>query len=379
MVALPKLITPKSGPNHVVDPSYFQDIDLTKESAWWSGLELKSFDIGGVHIPNRYLLAPMCDVTNLPYRIIARASGASLLATEMLSSVAMAMGGNKTLQMMEFLPSEDPIMVQISGTAPDVMLKASEMIQDYGASILNLNCGCPVKKVIKGGSGSALLRDPEVLRGIIRTLRPAVHIPLTVKLRAGWDANSVNAVEVAKMCEDEGIDSVMLHGRTRSQMYEGNANWDLIGQVKQAVSIPVIGNGDIFTGEDAHRMLEHTGCDGVMIARGAIGNPWIFRECIAEELKARGESSQTLNALPTPRPSMEDRYETIMRHFNLFSAYAGEDRALVQLRKQIMAYAKGLPGASAFRANLARFTARETLEGCLQDFLLRDHSDEGAS
>jgi len=370
MVALPKIKPAENSPSHVVDPAVFQGIDLAEESAWWSKLELKGFEIAGVHIPNRFLLAPMCDVTNLPYRIIARTEGASLLSTEMLSSVALAMGGNKTLQMMEFLPSEAPIMVQISGTKPDVMLKASEMIQDYGASILNLNCGCPVKKVIKGGSGSALLRDTEVLRGIIRTLRPAVHIPLTVKLRAGWDAQSVNAVEVAKMCEDEGVDSVMLHGRTRSQMYEGNANWDLIGEVKQAVSIPVIGNGDIFTGSDAHRMLEHTGCDGVMIARGAIGNPCIFRECIAEELKARGESEELLKTLPTPQPNLEERYETIMYHFNLFAAYAGEHRALVQLRKQIMAYGKGLPGASAFRANLSRFDKRETLVECLQDFLL---------
>jgi nifR3 family TIM-barrel protein len=355
----------------VVDPAYFESIDLSSDSAWWTDLNLLGFDIGGVPIPNRFLLAPMCDVTNLPYRIIARSEGASLLATEMLSSVALAMGGNKTLQMMEFLPSEEPVMVQISGTAPDVMLKASEMIQDYGASILNLNCGCPVKKIIKGGSGSALLRDTKVLRNIIRTLRPRVEIPLTVKLRAGWDAKSINAVEVARMCEDEGVDSVMLHGRTRSQMYEGNANWDLIAEVKQAVSIPVIGNGDIFTGEDAHRMLEHTKVDGVMIARGAIGNPWIFRECIYGELERRGEPLSTFEEFPPPRPDLQERYDTILKHFNLFSAYAGEHRALFQLRKQIMAYVKGLAGASAFRANLASFTTRETLVQCLQEFLLR--------
>ncbi|MBR57558.1 MAG: tRNA dihydrouridine synthase DusB [Myxococcales bacterium] len=365
MVATPQIADPSK--RYVVDPDQIDAIDLSGESAWWEDLSLISTRIGPVEIPNRYFLAPMCDVTNLPYRVIARTQGASLLATEMLSSVALAMGGHRTFHMMEFLPDEKPIMVQISGTDPDIMRTASLMIQDYGASILNLNCGCPVKKVIKGGSGSALLRDKEVLRKILRTLRPVLEIPLTVKMRAGWDAKSVNAVDIAKMCEDEGVDSVMLHGRTRKQMYEGKANWDLIGEVVQAVSIPVIGNGDIFTGADAHRMLEHTGCEAVMLARGAIGNPWIFRECIALELEKRGEKN-----LPPGPPTPEERLEIIWKHFELFAAYAGRDRALVRIRKQLMAYVRGLPGSSAFRARLSSLSSEENLRSSLAEFLIEN-------
>ncbi len=362
MVVSPQI--PDRAKRYVDDPDRIDSIDLAGDSAWWEDLDLIPVQIGGVQIPNRYFLAPMCDVTNMPYRVIARGQGASLLATEMLSSVALAMGGHRTFHMMEFLPDEKPIMVQISGTDPEIMRTASLMIQDYGASMLNLNCGCPVKKVIKGGSGSALLRDKEVLRKILQTLRPVLDIPLTVKMRAGWDAKTVNAVDVARMCEDEGVDAVMLHARTRKQMYEGRADWDLIAEVVQSVSIPVIGNGDIFTGADAHRMLEQTGCSAVMLGRGAIGNPWIFRDCIAQEVNPRGDA-----LIPTVSPTPEERLATIWRHFELFAAYAGRERALVRIRRQLMAYVRGLPGSSAFRARLSSLTSEENLRSSLAEFL----------
>lgn len=351
----------------IADPEALASIDLDAESAWWRRLPLQGFRIADVAIPSRWVLAPMCDVTNLPYRVLARAEGASLLATEMLSSVALNMGGNKTAHMMEFLPSERPVMVQISGTDPEVMLQAALRIQDYGAPILNLNCGCPVKKVIQGGSGSALLRDPDVLRRILRTLRPHLTIPLTVKLRAGWDHDSVNAVEVAKMCADEGCDSVMLHPRTRAQMYEGRADWDLIRRVVEAVDVPVIGNGDIFSADDAYAMLDNTGCAAVMIGRGAIGNPWIFRQCVLAEA-ARLPASERPADLPDPEPGLWERRETIWRHFELYRAYAGERGALIRIRKQLMAYVRGIPGAVAFRKNLPNLEAPEILEETLDHF-----------
>ncbi len=371
------------GARHVADPTAFARIDMSARSRWWRQLPLVSFRIADVEIPNRYLLAPMCNVTNLPYRLLAREQGASLVSTEMLSSVALAAGGERSLQMMEFLPDEHPIMVQISGTDPEVMRRAAEMIQDYGATMINLNCGCPVKKIIKGGSGSALLRNPRVLQRILRALRPRLRMPLTVKMRAGWDEHSINAVEVARLCEDEGVDAIMLHPRTRRQMYDGQANLDLIACVKQAVRIPVIGNGDIFTASDAFDMLAVTGCDAVMIGRGAIGNPWIFRQCVIEEVRRTRPASPALAALPPPHPSLDERLTMIRRHFDLLAAYTGEEIALRVFRRQLMAYLKGLPHSTTFRGHLPQLTSRhmflERIEGYFRkiaqhDVRARDHA-----
>ena len=345
----------RSGQMYVVNDAPFKEVDLRAESAWWNALPLQGFHIGDVWVPNRFLLAPMCNVTNLPYRILARREGAALLATEMLSSVALVDENSRTFQMMEFLPEESPIMVQISGSDPETMLRAAIMVEESGASILNLNCGCPVKKIIRGGSGSALLKNPEILRGILRTLRPRIRIPLTVKMRAGWDDASVNAVEVSRMCEDEGVDAVMLHPRTRRQQYEGVANWDLIAEVKSRVGIPVVGNGDIFQAEDAFRMMAATDCDAVMIGRGAMGNPWIFRDCIRKEI-----SDEPATSLP-PIPgsvSHRERYDLIRRHVDYYISYAGEAFALKSVRKQLLLYVAGMPGLPAFRARLPEMNTR---------------------
>lgn len=353
---------------YVKDPAYFEALDLTAQSLWWRRLPLASFQIGSVRIPNRYLLAPMCRVTNLAYRVIAQGEGAALMSTEMLSSVALSYQTDMSFHMMEFLPDEHPVMVQISGTDAPVMLRAAQIIEEYGATILNLNCGCPVAKVVKGGSGAALLKNPQTLRHILRTLRPHVRIPLTVKMRAGWDLQSVNAVEVARLCEDEGVDAVMLHPRTRKQGYEGRADWELIARVKQAVSIPVIGNGDIFSASDAHRMLEQTGCDAVMVARGAIGNPWIFRQCVLQEALPLHLSDEVRQALPPIQPSLAERQATLLRHFELFCAYSGEERALIEIRNQLGGYVKGLPNAAAFRGRIPELTTRERFLDRVREF-----------
>jgi len=347
----------------VADAGALRGLDLERESAWWRSLPLKRVRIAGVELGNRFLLAPMCNVTNLPYRVLARAEGASLGCGEMLSGVALARGGAKTLRMMEHLPAERPVMVQISGVHPDLMLRAAEMAQAGGATILNLNCGCPAKKVTGGAGGAALLKNPELIASILRTLRPALHIPLTVKMRAGWDETCVNAVEVARLCEGEGCDALMLHPRTRSQFYRGRADWDLITRVKEAVDIPVVGNGDICCAEDAFAMMERTGCDAVMIGRAAIGNPWIFRQCVVAE--ATRHDGVPPPSLPPPEPSRDERRATMLRHFDLYSAYTGEERAARQIRGQLMAYVRGRPGAAAFRTHVSEIDRREVLERLL--------------
>ena len=304
---------------------------------------------------NPWLLAPMCDVTNWPFRALCREMGAGLIMTEMVSSTDLAAARERTFKLMEFEASEQPIGVQISG-CPDVdaMERAAALVEEHGASLLNLNCGCPVKKVISGGSGSALLRDIDLLREICRRLRRVVSIPLTIKVRAGWDARSVNALEVGRMCEDEGMDAIMIHARTREQGYDGDANWRLIADLKRAVSIPVIGNGDVFGPEDGHKMLAETGCDGVMIGRGAMGNPWIFRG-----LSQPGQPW---------KPTRTELHHTIVRHFHRYIDWVGEHKACLDMRKQVLWYTHKLPGSRDLRLRLKDMGTPDDFLAILQAF-----------
>jgi nifR3 family TIM-barrel protein len=314
--------------------------------------------IAGLDCLNRYLLAPMCGVTHWPYRALCREQGAGLLMTEMISSTELAHARKRSLKLMEFEAAESPIGVQISGN-PDIeaMVGAAKLVEDHGASLLNLNCGCPVKKIIQGGSGSALLRDLDLLRQICRKLRSVVSIPLTIKVRAGWDEASVNALEVGRLAEEEGLDAIMIHPRTRAQGYEGNANWDLIRSLKEALRIPVIGNGDIFCPEDAARMLEHTGCDGVMIGRAAMGDPWIFRGLHQWEQGLHGD--QWKASLPELRA-------TIYRHLDRQIEWEGEHLACLKMRKQLLWYTHGRPGVKTLRQQLGQMNTRADIEAAME-------------
>ncbi len=316
--------------------------------------------LGTLDCLNRFMVAPMCDVTSWPYRKLCRDHGCGLLFTEMISSVGLAHSGERTLKMMEFDPEEAPVAVQISGCAVEHMETAARMVQDYGASMLNVNCGCPVKKVIQGGSGAALLRDLGLLTQICHRLRKVLTIPFTIKVRAGWDANSVNAIEVGRIAEGEGLDGLMIHARTRVQLYEGKADWSLIKRLKESVSIPVIGNGDAFDPDDALRMLEETGCDGVMLGRGAMGNPWVFRGCLAWE---RGQRDDTW------RPNVAELYDGVREHLDRYVDWSGERLAVIQMRKQLIWYTQGLPGAKELRKSLPQLNTRGDMLSTLGRFL----------
>jgi tRNA-dihydrouridine synthase B len=320
----------------------------------------RAMRIANLDCLNRFQLAPMCDVTDWTYRKLCRDQGAGLLMTEMISSVHLAQSSKKVRRMVMTETDEAPVGVQISGHSTETMVKAARIVEDSGASMLNVNCGCPVKKIIKGGSGSALLRDLDRLQDICRALRKAISIPLTIKVRAGWDERNVNALDVGKLAESEGVDAIMIHPRTREQKYEGNANWDLIRQLVDAVSIPVIGNGDIFHPADGIRMMEETGCAAIMVGRGAMGNPWIFRGLHAH---AQGDTSEDWR--PTP-----DELDAVLReHMARMMEYAGELHGCHKMRKQLVWYTAKLPGARAFKSRFQLVESKAQFDELLSEFI----------
>ncbi len=309
---------------------------------------------------NRFSLAPMCDVTDWTYRKLCRDQGAGLLMTEMISSVHLANTTKEVRRMLISETEERPVGIQISGNAVDVMVKAAQIVQDSGASMLNVNCGCPVRKVISGGSGSALLKDLALLQQICHALREVLSIPLTIKVRAGWDERNVNALEVGRLAQEEGVDAIMIHPRTRAQKYEGNANWDLITELVDGVSIPVIGNGDIFEPDDGMRMLKETGCAGVMIGRGAMGNPWIFRGLLARE---NGDTSDAW------KPSTEELNTVVREHMARYVTYAGEFQGCLKMRKNLVWYTAKLPGAQAFKQAFQTIDSVQTFDRVFSEFI----------
>lgn len=300
---------------------------------------MKTLTIGDVTLTNNIILAPMAGVSDLPFRLLCRELGAGMVCMEMVSAKAIYYHNKNTDALMEIHPQEIPVSLQLFGSDPDIISEMAKKIEERPFSVLDINMGCPVPKVVNNGEGSALMKNPGLVEEILKKLVKAVHKPVTVKIRKGFDDDHVNAVEIAKIAEQCGVAAVAVHGRTREQYYSGEADWDIIAQVKDAVTIPVIGNGDVDSARKAKQLLEYTGCDGVMIGRAAQGNPWIFRE-----VKTYLETGE----IP-PQPTRQEKKELILRHADLQLQYKGEYTGVREMRKHLSWYSVGMPHSNRFR------------------------------
>ncbi len=319
---------------------------------------LRPLVIGPLNLPGNILLAPMAGITDLPVRLLARRYGATLCFTEMVSVNGLVREGRRSFDLLRSSPEDRPLGIQIFGEEPEVMGEAAALVAPYG-DLIDINMGCPVRKVVGSGAGSALLREPLKVAAIIRAVRRRVSLPLTVKIRSGWQAGEENYCEIADIAQAEGCDAVTLHPRTRAQMFSGSSAWEQIARLKSRLSIPVIGSGDLFTPQDVAAMLKETGCDGVMLARGAMGNPWLFRDTL------RLLSGESLMA-----PTRLERLEVSQFHFRQFVGTSGEAVAVREMRKHVSWYAKGLSGAAAFRARINQIEDGECFMGSVEKFFL---------
>ncbi|OUN34157.1 tRNA dihydrouridine synthase DusB [Lachnoclostridium sp. An76] len=316
---------------------------------------MKHLKIGNIELENRYILGPMAGVTDLPFRLLCKEQGAGLLCMEMVSAKAIYYNNRNTESLLEIHPDETPVSLQLFGSDPKIMSEMAKRIEERPFAILDVNMGCPVPKVVRNGEGSALMKEPKLVYEIVSALVKAIDKPVTVKIRKGFDDDHVNAVEIAKIIEEAGAAAVAVHGRTREQYYSGKADWDIIRQVKEAVSIPVIGNGDVTSPQKADVLVRQTGCDGIMIARGAEGNPWIFSEMIHWE--ETGE-------LPS-RPDKDEIREMMLKHARLQLKYKGEFCGIREMRKHVAWYTKGLKGAARLREKVNAVESLEELENLL--------------
>lgn len=318
---------------------------------------IKSLQIGSVTLENNLILAPMAGVTDLPFRLLCKEQGAGLLCMEMVSAKAILYKNRNTEELLNIDPKEVPVSLQLFGSDPDIIADMAKQIEERPFDILDINMGCPVPKIVNNGEGSALMKNPKLAGEIIEKTVKAIKKPVTVKIRKGFDDDHVNAVEMAKIAEAAGAAAVAVHGRTREQFYSGKADWDIIRQVKEAVSIPVIGNGDILCADDIRRMKEQTGCDGFMIARGAQGNPWIFRQ-ILDEFK---------DGKAPIKPSLQEVSDMILRHARMMLEYKGEYIGIREIRKHAAWYTSGYPNSAKIRVRINEIETYEELEKLFQE------------
>ena len=314
--------------------------------------------IGNVTLENNLILAPMAGVTDLPFRLLCKEQGAGLLCTEMVSAKAIYFKNKNTKSLMQILPRERPVSLQLFGSEPELMGFIARQIEEQPFDILDINMGCPVPKVVNNGEGNALMKNPKLVGEIVKKVASSIQKPLTVKIRKGFTEDCVNAVEIAKIIEDAGAAAVAVHGRTREQYYSGRADWDIIRRVKEAVSIPVIGNGDVDSPESAKRLLEETGCDGIMIGRAARGNPWIFSRI----------RSYLENGTMPDEPAASDVREMILKHARLQLEYKGEYTGMREMRKHVAWYTAGMPHSASVRRKVNEIETYEQLEELVNMF-----------
>lgn len=311
-----------------------------------------SLKIGNVLLENNLILAPMAGVTDLPFRLLCKEQGAGLICTEMVSAKAIYFKNKNTESLMEIDERERPVSLQLFGSEPDLMAEIAKQIEPRNFDILDINMGCPVPKVVNNGEGSALMKNPKLVHEIVSKVSKAIQKPVTVKIRKGFTEDSVNAVEIAKILEDAGAAAVAVHGRTREQYYSGQADWEIIRKVKEAVSIPVIGNGDVDSPQKAEALVKETGCDGIMIGRAVQGNPWLFSRILHYQ--------QTGELLPGP--GMEEIKEMILRHAKVQLEYKGNYTGMREMRKHVAWYTTGMPHSASVRRMVNEVESYEQLE-----------------
>lgn len=315
--------------------------------------------IGNVVLKNNVFLAPMAGVTDAPFRLLCKEKGCGLVYTEMVSAKGLYYNDEKSFKIAKINDDERPVAIQIFGSDPGIMAEIAKKLEEYEPDIIDINMGCPTPKITKNGEGSALMLSPVLVGQIVEAVSKAVSRPVTVKIRKGWDEEHVNAVEIARIAQESGAAAVAVHGRTRQQFYSGKADWNIIKKVKESLRIPVIGNGDITSPERAKEMFEQTGCDAVMIGRGAQGNPWIFDRVIT--YLSTGELKS--------EPSPQEKIETLLRHMDMLVKLKGERTGVLEMRKHIAWYIKGMNNSSSIKEQIFKITSKDEMERLLREYI----------
>lgn len=318
--------------------------------------------IDNLKLDNSVFLAPMAGVTDLSFRLICKEMNCGMVYTEMVSAKGLYYNDKKTENLLKIKPEEKPVALQIFGSEPEVMAKAAYILNDRENATLDINMGCPTPKIVKNGDGSALMKNPKLVGEVVKAVVKESIKPVTVKIRKGWDDNNINAVEIAKIIEENGAKALAIHGRTREQFYSGKADWNIIRKVKEALTIPVIGNGDVFTVEDGINLLKETNCDGIMIGRGSQGNPWIFKR-----MAYYMESGELL-----PEPTIKEKVLMALEHMNLVVEHKGEYVGIREMRKHIAWYLKGLRNTASLRNSINKIDSKAGIEDILYNYLKRE-------